>query len=105
MNYVVRFVPLAWGTESFPHERHLLNLKRVLALLILPFASLLVLAGCMTPAPSNNSDDKKDDKDSSDVRDADEDEEEDSDAPADGELAEPGTRVGIDEWLTHSFTS
>jgi len=81
------------------------KLKRLLAILLLPFIAMLILAGCATPSSNNNSDDKDDDKDSSDVEESEEDEDDNSDAPADGELAEPGTRVGIDEWLTHSFTN
>jgi hypothetical protein len=79
-----------------------MSLKKILALLALPLVTVFVIAGCASPSPSNN--DKDDDKDSSETDEKD-DEEEESDAPAEGELAEPGTRVGIDTWLTHSFVS
>ena len=82
-------------------------LKKLLALLILPVATLFVLAGCV--APSNSSNDRDDDDTSQseedDEEEADEEEEEQPEAPADGELAEPGTRVGLNEWLTHSYTT
>lgn len=75
-------------------------LKKLLALLILPVATLLILAGCATPNDTSN------DRDDDDTSQSDNDDKDDeSDAPAEGELAEPGTRVDIDEWLTHSFTS
>jgi hypothetical protein len=76
-------------------------LKKLLALLVLPLVTLLVVAGCSTPSDTSN--DRDDDETSQ--SDDDGDEEGESEAPAEGELAEPGTRVGIDEWLTHSFTS
>jgi hypothetical protein len=75
-------------------------LKRLLALLILPVATLLVVAGCTTPNDTSN--DRDDDDTSQSDDDGDDNE---SDAPAEGELADPGTRVGIDEWLTHTFTN
>jgi len=74
-------------------------LKRLLALLVLPVATLFVIAGCSTtPAPSSNGDDDK-------TSQSDEGDDDESEAPAEGELADPGTRVGEGEWLTHSFTS
>ena len=76
-------------------------LKRILAILLLPLATALVLAGCAT-GPSDSGNDRDDDSTSQSDDDADE---EESEAPAEGELADPGTRVGVDEWLTHSFTS
>lgn len=75
-------------------------LKKLLALLILPVATLLVIAGCATPSDTSN--DRDDDDTSQSDDDGDDDE---SDAPVEGELAEPGTTVGMNEWLTHSFTS
>jgi hypothetical protein len=72
----------------------------LLALLALPLAASLVLVGC---APTEDRDTGRDSSQSSD--DDDEEEEEEADAPAEGELAEPGTEAGLNEWLTHSFTS
>jgi len=75
-----------------------MSLQRILALLALPVVTVFVIAGCASPSPSNNSDDK--DTDSSETE-----EEDEPEIPAEGELAEPGTTVGADVWLTHSFTS
>lgn len=75
-----------------------MSLQRILALLALPVVTVFVIAGCASPSPSNNSDDK--DTDSSETE-----EEDEAEIPAEGELAEPGTTVGADVWLTHSFTS
>jgi hypothetical protein len=79
-----------------------MSLKKLLALLVLPVAAVFVVAGCASPAPADK-DDKKD-TDSSKTE-TEEEAEEVDEAPADGELAEPGTRVGIDTWLTYSFTT
>ncbi len=71
--------------------------KRVLALFTLPIAASILLAACATPA------DTSDDRGSSSSRD-DEEAEEESAAPERGEIAEPGTTVGVDEWLSYPFT-
>ena len=76
-----------------------MSLQRILALLALPVVTVFVIAGCASPSPSTDSGDK--DTDSSET----EDEEDEADVPEEGELAEPGTTVGADVWLTHSFTS
>ena len=78
-----------------------MSLKKLLALLALPVAAVFLVAGCASPAPTKT-DDKKDTDSSESTTD---DEAEVDEAPADGELAEPGTRVGIDTWLTYSFTT
>ena len=75
--------------------------KRVLALFTLPIAASILLAACATPA--DTSDDRGS---SSSSNDEDEEDEEDSGpaAPERGEIAEPGTTVGVDEWLSYPFT-
>lgn len=85
-----------------------MSLKKILALLVLPLVAVFVIAGCSSPAANNDKDDDRESSksDDDDEKDEDEDEEEDSpEAPASGELAEPGTRVAINEWLTHTFLS
>lgn len=82
-----------------------LKLTRLLPVLLLPAVSLLVLGGCaLLPIPGNNNS-NDDDKDTSDVKETEAPEDDDADAPVDGELAEPGTRAGLNQWLTHSFES
>lgn len=75
-----------------------MKLKRLLAILILPVVAMFVLAGCAVPKIVTGSD-----KPDTAETDAPAEEDDEPAAPADGELAEPGTRVGANEWLTHSF--
>lgn len=74
--------------------------KKILALFSLPLAASILLSACSGPA---DNDDRGSSSSSRDDE-ADEEEDDEADAPERGTIADPGTTVGIEEWLSYPFT-